>query len=116
MEEVSDDAEHKVSDPTITISPDTATAGSNITITGSNFKGFLRVASIEIGGQDVTPVPAPSTDRWGAFTAAGIQVPQLNATRHAVKVVVGRADGSDGDATEFLTVGVAVEEVLHRPR
>ena len=115
VDEVSDDAEHKVSDPTITISPDTATAGSNITITGSNFKGFLRVASIEIGGQDVTPVPAPSTDRWGAFTSSDIQVPQLNATRHAVKVVVGRADGSDGDATEFLTVGVAVAEVLTDP-
>ena len=101
---VSDDEEHKVSDPTIVISPDSAAAGSAITITGSNFKGFLRVASIEIGGQDVTPVPAPSTDQWGAFTASDIQVPQLNVTRHAVKVVVGRADGSDGDATEFVTV------------
>ena len=112
---VSDDEEHKVSDPMIVISPDTAAAGSNITISGTNFKGFLRVNSIEIGGQDVTPVPAPSTDRWGAFTAENIQVPQLNATRHAVKVVVGKADGSDGDATEFLTVGVAVEEVSTAP-
>ena len=112
---VSDDEEHQVSDPMIVISPDTAAAGSNVTIAGSNFKGFLRVSSIEIGGQDVTPVPAPSTDRWGAFTAVDIQVPQLNATRHAVKVVVGRADGSDGDATEFLTVGVAVEEVSTAP-
>ena len=112
---VSDTEQHKVSDPTIVISPDTAAAGSNITITGSNFKGFLRVASIEIGGQDVTPVPAPSTDRWGAFTAADIQVPQLNQTRHAVKVVVGRADGSDGDATEFLTVSAAVVEVATDP-
>ena len=112
---VSDTEQHKVSDPTIVISPDTAAPGSNITITGSNFKGFLRVASIEIGGQDVTPVPAPSTDRWGAFTAADIQVPQLNQTRHAVKVVVGRADGSDGDATEFLTVSAAVVEVATDP-
>ena len=112
---VSDTEQHKVSDPTIVISPDTAAAGSNITITGSNFKGFLRVASIEIGGQDVTPVPAPSTDRWGAFTAADIQVPQLNQTRHAVKVVVGRSDGSDGDATEFLTVSAAVVEVATAP-
>ena len=101
---VSDDTEHKVSDPTIVIAPDTATPGSAITISGTNFKGFVRVASIEIGGQDVTPVPAPSTDRWGAFTAADIQVPQLNLTRHAVKVVVGNPDGSDGDATEFLTL------------
>ena len=63
---------------------------------------------IEIGGQDVTPVPAPQTDRWGAFSTSDIQVPQLNLTRHAVKVVVGDEDGSDGDATEFLTLVAAV--------
>ena len=63
---------------------------------------------IEIGGQDVTPVPAPQTDKWGAFSTSDIQVPQLNLTRHAVKVVVGDEDGSDGDATEFLTLVGAV--------
>ncbi len=96
--------DHKILDPEITLSSDSATPGSAISITGANFKGFLRVSLIEIGGQDVTPVPAPSTDQWGAFTASDIQVPQLNLTRHAVKVVVGNPDGSDGDATEFLTL------------
>ena len=32
-----------------------------------------------------------------------------------MKVVVGRADGSDGDATEFLTVSAAVVEVVTAP-
>ena len=100
--------DHKIKAPVITLSPDTATPGSNITIEGQNFKGFLRVSLIEIGGQDVTPVPAPQTDRWGAFSTSDIQVPQLNLTRHAVKVVVGDDDGSDGDATEFLTLVAAV--------
>ena len=113
--EVKDDAEHKVSDPEISISPDTTTAGGSITISGKNFKGFLRVHSIVIGGQDVTPVPAPSTDKWGAFTAPNIQVPQLNETRHAVKVIVGAAAGTDGSATEFLTIGAAVAEVVTDP-
>ena len=108
-EDVSDTADHDIKDPDISMDPDTVTAGSSITITGANFKGFLQVHSITIGGQNVTPVPAPSTDEWGAFTAMNIQVPQLDATRHAVKVIVGAADGSDGDATEFLTV---VEEAV----
>ena len=107
--DVSDTADHNIKDPSIAMDPDTATAGSSVTITGANFKGFLQVHSITIGGQNVTPVPAPSTDQWGAFTAMNIQVPQLDATRHAVKVIVGAADGSDGDATEFLTV---VEEAV----
>ena len=102
--DVSDTADHNIKDPDISMDPSSATAGSSITITGSNFKGFLQVHSITIGGQNVTPVPAPSTDKWGSFTASNIQVPQLDATRHAVKVIVGAADGSDGDATEFLTV------------
>ena len=100
--------DHEIRAPVITLSPDAATPGSNLTISGENFKGFLRVSLIEIGGQNVTPVPAPQTDKWGAFTTSDIQVPQLNLTRHAVKVVVGDEDGSDGDATEFLTLVGAV--------
>ena len=106
--DVSAQEDHKIRAPVITLSPDAATPGSNLTISGENFKGFLRVSLIEIGGQNVTPVPAPQTDKWGAFTTSDIQVPQLNLTRHAVKVVVGDEDGSDGDATEFLTLVGAV--------
>ena len=106
--DVSATEDHNIKDPAISMNPSTAAAGSSISITGSNFKGFLQVNSITIGGQNVTTVPSPSTDQWGSFTASNIKVPQLDATRHAVKVVVGAADGSDGDATEFLTVVVAV--------
>ena len=107
--DVSATEDHEIKAPEISMTPSSAAAGSSISITGSNFKGFLQVHSIVIGGQDVTPVPAPATDKWGSFTASNIQVPQLDATRHAVKVVVGAADGSDGDATEFLTVVTEVE-------
>ena len=99
---VSDDEKHKILDAEITLTPNTAAAGSHITISGKNFKGFLQVYKIEIGGQNVTPVPAPSTDVWGAFTAENIQVPQLTTTRHAVKVTVEDAEGDS--ATEFLSV------------
>ena len=113
--DVSAQEDHEIRAPVITLSPDAATPGSNLTVSGENFKGFLRVSLIEIGGQNVTPVPAPQTDKWGAFTTSDIQVPQLNLTRHAVKVVVGDEDGSDGDATEFLTLVAAVEEVSTDP-
>ena len=113
--DVSATEDHDIKDPAISMDPSTAVAGSSISITGSNFKGFLQVNSITIGGQNVTPVPAPSTDEWGSFTASNIQVPQLDATRHAVKVIVGAPDGSDGDATEFIQVVTETVEVSTAP-
>ena len=96
---------HTLPDAAIILSPSEAAAGSALTINGANYKGFLQVYRIEIGGQNVTPVPAPSTDKWGTFSTT-VQVPQLTPGRYAVKVVVEQlADGSDGDsATEFLQV------------
>ena len=61
---------------------------------------------VEIGGQNVTTLPAPATDRWGSFSAT-VQVPQLSPGRYAVKAIVEDANGDS--ATEFLQV---VEEVI----
>ena len=105
---VSAKAAHKRPVASITLSPSMASAGQAVSVSGANFKGFLQVYKIEIGGQNVTPAPAPSTDRWGAFTAEDLQVPQLNPGRYAVKVIVADAEGDS--ATEFLQV--ALEEVV----
>ena len=85
---------------------ESATAGSSITIDGANFKGFVQVYRIEIGGQNVTTLPTPATDRWGSFSAT-VQVPQLSPGRYAVKAIIEDANGDS--ATEFLQV---VEEVV----
>ncbi len=95
------EADHTLPDPSITLSPDEVSAGSSLTVSGSNYKGFLQIYRIEVGGQNVTPVPAPTTDQWGAFTAT-VQVPQLTPGRYAVSA---RLEDADGDAaTEFIQV------------
>ena len=46
---------HALPDAVIILSPTESTAGSTLTINGANFKGFLQVFKIEVGGQNVTP-------------------------------------------------------------
>ena len=104
--EVSASKAHKTPKPTITLSSESATAGSSLTIDGANYKGFLQVHRIEIGGQNVTTLPTPATDKWGTFSAT-VQVPQLSPGRYAVKATLGDEGGDS--ATEFLQV---VEEVV----
>ena len=89
IKDVSDDADHKT--PATALSSATSStgqAGGTVTVGGSNFKGYVRVTSIKIGGTDVTPVPAPSTDQWGSFTATDVQVPNLTLGTHPVEITV----------------------------
>ena len=102
IEAVTAEEEHSLPDTEITLSTDTSTAGSTITVTGANFKGFLQVYRVDVAGQNVTPVPAPTTDRWGAFTISNLRIPQLTPGRYAVKVTVEDMDGDS--ATEFLQI------------
>ena len=104
--QVSASKTHKTPKPAVALSSESATAGSSLSIDGANFKGFVQVYRIEIGGQNVTTLPTPATDRWGSFTAT-VQVPQLSPGRYAVKAIIEDANGDS--ATEFLQV---VEEVI----
>ncbi len=80
----------------------TGQAGGTVTVGGINFKGYVRVFSIKIGGTDVTPVPAPSTDQWGAFTATDVQVPNLTLGTHPVEITV-----DEKSVTGFIQITVA---------
>ena len=102
-------ADHKLPDAVITLSPSEVVAGGSLTITGTNYNGFRQISQIEVGGQTVTPVPAPSTDKWGGFSAT-VQVPQLTPGRYAVSARVGEDPGVS--ATEFIQV---VTEVVVVP-
>ena len=108
---VSDTEEHKTPDPAL--SPATSAtgyAGGSVTIGGLNFKGFVRVALIKIGGTEVTPVPAPLTDQWGAFTATDVRVPNLSNGTHPVEITV-----DEKSVTGFIQITDAVEEVSTDP-
>ena len=98
---------HTLPKTSISLSSATATAGQTIDISGANFLGYRQVSKISIGGQNVTPIPAPSTDQWGAFTANGIRVPQLTPGRYAVLVEVPSTGDNPSRATEFLQVTTA---------
>ena len=107
------DAEHKLPDATITLSPAEVTAGGSLTINGASYQGFRQISLIEVGdGNTVTPVPAPSTDKWGTFSAT-VQVPQLTPGRYGVSVRVGNDPGVS--ATEFLQVVTEVVVVVTDP-
>ena len=103
---------HKTPKPTLALSDASATAGSSLTLDGANFKGFVQVYRIEIGGQNVTTLPAPASDKWGTFSAT-VQVPQLSPGRYAVKAIIEDATGDS--ATEFLQVVETVEVVSTDP-
>ena len=105
-------AEHKLPNAVITLSPDEVAAGDSLTISGSNFEGFVQTYRVEVGGQNVTPVPAPSTDKWGTVSAT-VQVPQLTPGRYAVSLRVIDAQGTS--ATEFIQVVTETVEVSTAP-
>ena len=91
--------DHKTPKPAITLSPETAAAGSTISISGINFAGFAPIAELMIGDRDVKPVPTPATNNSGAITMDGILVPQLDAGSHTVKLKIG-----DQTVTKFIMV------------
>ena len=111
-EAISASKTHKTPKPTVTLSDALVTAGSSLTVDGANFKGFVQVYRIEIGGQNVTTLPAPATDKWGTFSAT-VQVPQLSPGRYAVKAIIEDAGGDS--ATEFVQVVETVEVVSTDP-
>ena len=109
---VSASEKHRTPRPTVSLPSSSVAAGSNLVVNGANFRGFSQLYRVEINGQNVTPVPAPSTDRWGAFTVT-VLVPQLTPGRYVVKVIVG---GVGGDSVaEPLQIIEAVVVVLTDP-
>ena len=94
---------HKISDATLSISPDTATSGSSVDVTGMNFRGLASVTNVTIAGQDVTPAGNVNADRNGTFTVTGVVVPLLNPNRYVVKVTAGGEE-----AIGYLTVSTEV--------
>ena len=92
--------DHKILDATVSVSPETATSGQSVDVTGMNFRGLASVTEITIAGQNVTPAGNNNADRDGTFTVTGVVVPLLNPNRYVVKVTAG-----EEEAIGYLTVG-----------
>jgi len=86
-------ATHKIPASAIEVDVAEQSTGETITITGSGFPAYAAVATMTIGGLDVRPTPAPSTDVDGGFTSS-VMVPGLTEGNHTVKVTASSVTGS----------------------
>jgi hypothetical protein len=84
---------HKIGASSIELDVSEQSTGENITITGTGFPAYAAVGTMTIGGLDVKPTPAPSTDVDGGFTST-VMVPGLTAGNHTVKVTASSVTGS----------------------
>jgi hypothetical protein len=84
---------HKIGASAITIDVSEQSTGESITITGSGFPAYATVGTMTIGGLDVRPTPAPSTDVDGGFTSV-VMVPGLTEGNHTVVVTASSVTGS----------------------
>jgi len=84
---------HKIPESSIALDVTESETGSSITITGAGFPAYATVGTMTIGGLDVRPTPAPSTDVDGGFSST-VMVPGLTAGNHTVKVTASSVTGS----------------------
>ena len=84
---------HEIPESSISLDVSEAETGSSVTITGVGFPAYATVGTLTIGGLDVRPTPAPSTDVDGGFTST-VMVPGLTAGNHTVKVTASSVTGS----------------------
>jgi len=86
-------ATHKIPASAITLDVSEQSTGESITITGAGFPAYATVGTMTIGGLDVKPTPAPSTDVDGGFSST-VMVPGLVAGSHNVSVTASSVTGS----------------------
>ena len=79
---------HLVTEATVTVSPDRGPPGTTVTVTGRGFRAFTSVAMAIMGGVNVTPSPAPHTDRNGMMEFE-ILVPQSEIGQESIVVLAG---------------------------
>ncbi len=79
---------HLVTEATVTVSPDRGPPGTTVTVTGRGFRAFTSVAMAIMGGVNVTPSPAPHTDRNGMLEFE-VLVPQSEIGQESIVVLAG---------------------------
>ena len=81
-------ATHLVTEATVTLTPDRGPPGTRAKVTGEGFRPFTPVTMVMIGGIDVTPSPAPHTDRYGMMEFE-VLVPQSEPGLESILVLAG---------------------------
>ncbi len=86
---------HDVPEGAISLSADSGSSGSKVTISGEGFKAFVPVQSVKVGNIEVTPSPNPSTDGQGMLSFE-ITIPGLDNGIQTVEVKVSGTTASLG--------------------
>ncbi len=79
---------HQVRAATVSLAPDHGPPGTTVKVTGQDFRPFTPVAMVSMGGIDLTPAPAPYTDRDGMMEFE-VLVPQSEVGVEPVLVLAG---------------------------
>ena len=79
---------HLVRAPGLTASPDHGPPGTTIKLTGTGLPAFTQVTKVILGELDVTPSPAPHTDRNG-MVELEVLVPQSEPGAESIIVLAG---------------------------
>ena len=94
----------------ITLSANSGAPGSIITLRGEGFKPYIPVWSVSIGGIEVLPQPAPSTNAQGV-TEFDILIPGLESGLYAFDI-----QASDANANiDFTVTAASVPPPTPRP-
>ena len=80
--------EYAVPASIITIEPGECQPGDSVMLSASRLPVHSRIDRVEIGGRDVKPTGAPSTDGDGAVTVEGVVCPGLDEGRYSVLLEV----------------------------
>ena len=80
--------EYSVPASIITIEPGECQPGDSVMLTASRLPVHSRIDRVEIGGRDVKPTGAPSTDSDGTVIVAGVVCPGLDEGRYSVLLEV----------------------------
>ena len=93
----------------VTVSPDTASTGTIITVTGKGFAAQTNLSGLSFGGSNALPVPAPATDVQGNFTVT-LTVPAASqgGSQPPGAVVITATVGMISGTTSFTIPGPSI--------
>ncbi len=86
---------HSVPSASISLSSTSGGAGSTVSVTGTGFKRYTTVTSLEVGDIDVTPSPKPTSDTNGELTFDFV-IPGTDTGVQTVELNVGGTTASQG--------------------
>ena len=98
---------HQVPGASIAVDPGSGISGSMATITGTGFPGFTSMSVLTLGGVSALPVPNPSSDGDGNFSATFL-IPQLSVGSKALIGTIGSDTSGVTANTSFTLLATAV--------